>query len=323
MDTLPFNNIIVGKPPFIIIASSYVMLVLAAYSIHEKRLIYKRKKFITIGTSIFINILSIIIHSLFSVTMLDVSQGESIVGVYKNNSFLVDGGGNIFSNDEDNFSTGENIVLPYLKSMGVKNLDFVFVSHNDADHIGGIIDIIGKIPISYVFVSSLSVSNDNYMNLLQVCSKNNVPIYRLNKGDFLTLGNDIRFDILHPSDTLSELENNNSLVFKLTYKNNTMLFTGDIEIDVEKHLLETTKNLEADILKVAHHGSSSSSYVPFIKKVNPKACIISCGKNNVYGHPHKETLYTLSKENIDTFSTNINNAIRIYFNNSSFKIKKY
>ena len=116
-------------------------------------------------------------------------------------------------------------------------------------------------------------------------------------------------------------DNNNSLVFKLTYKNNSMLFTGDIENSAEKFILENDLNLSADILKIAHHGSKTSTSEDFLKEVNPSVALISCKESKIYNHPDEQTINTLKNNNISIYGTYKNNAISINFYKNNFKIK--
>ncbi len=317
VDNMDFNNIIIGKPSLLIIIGLYTMLFFIGYAFYDKYLINKRKKFINIGMSIFIafTLLSIIVPKPFSITMLDVGQGDSIVGVNKDGVFLIDGGGN------NSFSTGENIILPYLKSKGIKTIDFVFVSHNDSDHIKGIIEILDKIHIKNLFLPINNTQDENYINLLNIANDKNIPVYFLKNGDSLTLGNNLKFDILHPNkDFLYDEDNNNSLVLKLKYKNNSVLFTGDIEKQGENFLIDNNIDLSADILKVAHHGSKTSTTSDFLNNVNPKDALISCKENNIYNHPSQETLQNLENHNINIYRTDKNKAITIKFYKNNYKI---
>lgn len=317
VENMNFNNIIIGRPSTFVIIGLYIMLFFIGYTFYDKYLLKKRKKFINIGMSIFITFvsISILIPKPFSITMLDVGQGDSIVGINNDGVFLIDGGGN------NNFSTGENIILPYLKSKGIETIDFVFVSHNDSDHIKGIIEILDKIKIKNLFLPINNTLDENYETLLNIAKDKNIPIYFLQNGDSLTLGKNLNFDVLHPNkEFLDKDDNNNSLVLKLNYNNNSILFTGDIEKRAEEFLLNNNKNLKSDILKVAHHGSKTSTTTDFIKNVTPKDALISCKENNIYKHPSEETLKTLKYANINIYRTDKNKSITIKFYKNNYKI---
>lgn len=317
VENMNFNNIIIGRPSIFVIISLYIMLFFIGYAFYDKYLLKKRKKFINIGMGIFIIFVSISILTPkpFTITMLDVGQGDSIVGINNDGVFLIDGGGN------NNFSTGENIILPYLKSKGIQTIDFVFVSHNDSDHIKGIIEILDKIKIKNLFLPINNTLDENYETLLNIAKDKNIPIYFLQNGDSLTLGKNLNFDVLHPNkEFLDKDDNNNSLVLKLNYNNNSILFTGDIEKRAEEFLLNNNKNLKSDILKVAHHGSKTSTTTDFIKNVTPKDALISCKENNIYKHPSEETLKTLKDANINIYRTDKNKSITIKFYKNNYKI---
>lgn len=317
VENMNFNNIIIGRPSTFVIIGLYIMLFFIGYTFYDKYLLKKRKKFINIGMSIFITFvsISILIPKPFSITMLDVGQGDSIVGINNDGVFLIDGGGN------NNFSTGENIILPYLKSKGIETIDFVFVSHNDSDHIKGVIEILDKINIKNLFLPINNTLDENYETLLNIAKDKNIPIYFLQNGDSLTLGKNLNFDVLHPNkEFLDKDDNNNSLVLKLNYNNNSVLFTGDIEKQAEDFLLDNNKNLKSDILKVAHHGSKTSTTTDFIKNVTPKDALISCKENNIYKHPSEETLKTLKDANINIYRTDKNKSITIKFYKNNYKI---
>lgn len=317
VENMNFNNIIIGRPSIFVIISLYIMLFFIGYAFYDKYLLKKRKKFINIGMGIFIIFVSISILTPkpFTITMLDVGQGDSIVGINNDGVFLIDGGGN------NNFSTGENIILPYLKSKGIQTIDFAFVSHNDSDHIKGVIEILDKINIKNLFLPINNTLDENYETLLNIAKDKNIPIYFLQNGDSLTLGKNLNFDVLHPNkEFLDKGDNNNSLVLKLNYNNNSVLFTGDIEKQAEDFLLDNNKNLKSDILKVAHHGSKTSTTTDFIKNVTPKDALISCKENNIYKHPSEETLKTLKDANINIYRTDKNKSITIKFYKNNYKI---
>lgn len=317
VENMNFNNIIIGRPSIFVIISLYIMLFFIGYAFYDKYLLKKCKKFINIGMGIFIIFVSISILTPkpFTITMLDVGQGDSIVGINNDGVFLIDGGGN------NNFSTGENIILPYLKSKGIETIDFVFVSHNDSDHIKGVIEILDKINIKNLFLPINNTLDENYETLLNIAKDKNIPIYFLQNGDSLTLGKNLNFDVLHPNkEFLDKGDNNNSLVLKLNYNNNSVLFTGDIEKQAEDFLLDNNKNLKSDILKVAHHGSKTSTTTDFIKNVTPKDALISCKENNIYKHPSEETLKTLKDANINIYRTDKNKSITIKFYKNNYKI---
>lgn len=319
VDNMDFNNIIIGKPSIFVIIGLFIMLIFIAYAIYDKRKLTKNKKFINLGILIFIisiwaSILSPTSKNL-NVTMLDIGQGDSIVGTSKDGTFLIDGGGN------NSFSTGQQIILPFLTSKGITEIDFVFATHNDSDHIKGIYEILDKIKINHLFLPIKTTVDENYENFINLAKQQNINIHFVQAGDKMQLGN-ISFHVLHPNLNFnSDEDNNNSIVLKMVYKNNSMLFTGDIEKEAEQFLIQNNQDLKSDILKVAHHGSKSSSTDNFVKFVNPKVALISCKENNSYNHPSPQTLDTLKNNNVTIYRTDINKAINITFYDDTYKIK--
>lgn len=306
----PFSSIVIGRPEPIFIIGIYILLIMLVYVFYDKYTVVK-KKFL-INFALIICIISTTISLLpkpYTITMLDVEQGDSIVGIGNDGNFLVDGG----------YHKG-NIIIPYLHSNGITKLDFVFISHMDMDHLGGIIDIMDNIKIDYLFLPKMSITSTSYNELLELASTYDVKVAFLETFDKLELGN-ISFELLHPDNTYENNDiNNNSLVFRLKYLNNSMLFTGDIEKSAEAHILDSKLNLKSDILKVAHHGSKSSSTKDFIDKVDPDIALISLKENNIYNHPHKEVLKTLEDKDIKIYRTDLNTDIEIKFYKNKYTI---
>lgn len=314
IDNIGFANINVERPSPFFILCFYIMLVLIGYYLYEKNLVKKRQKFMFIGILIFLIGIGteILRWEKLTITMLDVGQGDCIIGQKGNDTFIIDGGGGFSKN------VGNDIIIPYLDSRGIDEIDFVFISHMDSDHMDGILDIIGKIEIENIFVSKVHSKEKNYYKLLNNINKNKINLYELEKGDKLTLGNNINFEIIYPSHQVKSYdENNNSLVMTMEYMGNTVLFTGDIEKEVEKLILNDINDV--DILKVAHHGSKTSTTKDFFNAVTPEVSLISCGVNNIYKHPSNETLQTL--KNTKIFRTDEDGAITIKFYRDKYKIK--
>lgn len=195
------------------------------------------------------------------VVMIDVGQGDCFLinQPFNQGNILVDTGGLA------NRDVAENNIVPYLRSIGVKRLDYVFISHEDFDHCGALPSLQQLIPVR------------NIVNTYQ---------------DKMTIGN-VVIEMLQ-TDKVYDNPNDNSLIIKATVNNLNYLFTGDISNRVEKDLYDKYKSLNIDVLKVAHHGSSSSSSEYLFKMISPKLALISCGRNNTYGHPHKSVLSHLN-----------------------------
>lgn len=187
---------------------------------------------------------------------------------------------------------GKQVLMPYLLNRRVSKIDYVIISHFDFDHIGGLLYVMDKMKVKNVIISKQPEESVNYDDFIKIIKNKKINLIIVNAGDRLRISNDVYFDILWPNsdEFISENAlNNNSVVCKLNYKSFSILFTGDIEEIAEKRILEKYKNnlsfLKADILKIAHHGSKTSTTQEFLDAVKPKKALIGVGKNNKFGHP--------------------------------------
>ncbi|WP_018591079.1 ComEC/Rec2 family competence protein [Terrisporobacter glycolicus] len=195
---------------------------------------------------------------------------------------LIDGG----DNDD------EGTVVNYLKDIGVKELKYVIATHPDADHIGGLDAVINSIPVETVYVSNGDANTKTYSDFINaMSSKNLYPSVPLLGAEFY-LGTS-KFKVLSAANLNNP--NDNSIVLEYLNGNDKMLLMGDAGTDIER-IIDVK---EVDLIKIGHHGSNTSSDIDFIKKINPQYAVITVGKNNRYGHPNKETMQTLKKENIE------------------------
>lgn len=226
---------------------------------------------------------------------LDVGQGDSCFIITPNHkTILIDGGGSTSST----FDVGKDTLIPYLLDKGYTQLDYVFISHFDQDHVGGILSLLEELKVGQIFISKQGETSDNYEAFFKIVQEKNLQVQEVKMGDKIKIG-DVAFHILWPSEKQIEENqlNNNAMVMKLQYKDFSMLFTGDIEEIAEKKILDTYKkhldSLKVTVLKVAHHGSKSSSTEEFLKAVNSKVAIIGVGENNMFGHPNDAILERL------------------------------
>lgn len=231
------------------------------------------------------------------VSFLDVGQGDCALIQAGTKTVLIDGGS---SSIED---IGKKKIKPYLLSSGVKKLDYIIVSHYHDDHYSGVPYLLDNFDVGVLVLSGASNSEDyKEKELLENSAKrNNVPIYYFFKDDAIKLNDETVLKVYSPLRGITYSSNDESLVIKLENPAASFLFTGDIEKSGENKL--KSANLKTDVLKVAHHGSDSSSTENFLNNANPKYAVISCGKNNMYGHPHKEVTDRLKKRKIKYFRT--------------------
>lgn len=251
---------------------------------------------------------------LLSINIIDVGQGDCIlISTPENKNILIDGG------DENS----ERIIKSYLKKRKIKKLDIVIATHFDKDHIGSLDYIIDKFNIGKVYTSKDIDKSQAYNNLIKSCRNKNLNFEILKKGDKIKITKDINIIVLNPS-YIQENKNLNSIAINLSYINMDFLFTGDCEESNEVDMINSYNLENVDFLKIAHHGSSSSSSDKFIKETSPDIAVISCGYKNQYGHPHKSTLDTLNKYKVKTFRTDINGDLVFYSDGYKiFTTKKY
>lgn len=242
------------------------------------------------------------------INFIDVSQGDACLIRQKTKVILIDGGGT--NNQNNNYNVGKNILMPYLLARKIKTIDYMIFSHFDNDHCQGLIYVLENLKVKNVLIGEQYEEYQNYQKLKEVATRKAIKIYTLKKGDSLKLTKNLKMEVLWPKkeEMISENSiNNNSLVLKITFGNFSILFTGDIEKIAEEKILKEyegkQKLLQSTILKVAHHGSKTSSIKDFLQKVNPKCALIGVGKDNKFGHPSNITLETLKELNTKIYRT--------------------
>ncbi|MFW5891146.1 MAG: ComEC/Rec2 family competence protein [bacterium] len=206
----------------------------------------------------------------------------------------------------------------------MKNIDLGVITHFDVDHALGIIDLLKEKRIKSLMIPYIYTDNHLSSEVFAIAKKNKIPINIAGDGTRINI-NDIVINILYPPDKpyyYRKNNNSNSIVMRLIYHNFSILLTGDIEREGEKKLLEKNYNLESIILKLAHHGSKTSSTQEFIKKSNPREAVISVGKNN-YGHPDPEVLERIEKMGIRCWITEEKGAVIIKTNGQEYSIKSF
>lgn len=235
-----------------------------------------------------------IIPQKLKIHFVDVGQGDcTFITTPQNKTILIDGGGSM----SEEYDVGESTLLPYILDRGYTKLDYVFISHFDQDHVGGILTILEELRVGQVYISKQEQDSENYQKFLKIVKDKKIQVKVLKQGDCLKIEKNLYIDILWPiEEQIQEnVLNNNAMVMKLRYGKFSMLFTGDIEAIAEEKILDFYKEkgesiLKSDVLKVAHHGSKTSTTQSFFEKVNPKICLIGVGKNNMFGHPTAEVL---------------------------------
>ncbi len=239
-------------------------------------------------------------------TFVDVGQGDSaFICTPEGETWLIDGG------EDGQYQSG---LLPYLEARGVEQLDYVVATHYHNDHIGGIFQLLKSGKIKTLILPDYTPDSKAKNGLLKAAENAHTLVLDVSEGDILPSGNkDLKISVLHPEDGgfSPDNENSNSLVLKLEYFGTTALLTGDIEEDAEP-LLTEKYDLEADILKLGHHGSATSTSDEFFKEVDPVYGIISAGQGNRYGHPHYEVLNRLRDDDVIIYRTDEDGDITFF-----------
>ncbi|NFI05414.1 MBL fold metallo-hydrolase [Clostridium botulinum] len=227
---------------------------------------------------------------------IDVGQGDSELIQIGDKNVLIDAGCN------------DNKALNYLKSKGISKLDCVIATHPHEDHIGGMTSVINNFEVGEFYAPKVTHTTRTFENMIKALQSKGLKITTKNVGDALTIGN-ATMQFLAPNSSMYQDLNNYSIVIRLKYGNTSYLFTGDAESLSEGEILAKQLDISADVLKLGHHGSHSSTSQAFLDKVNPQYAIVSCGKGNDYGHPHKETIDKLNAKNIEILRTDVSGTI--------------
>lgn len=250
---------------------------------------------------IFVNFIIITTDDKLELHFIDVGQGDSLLLRTRGRDVLVDTGGSLLSN-----YVGEQITLPYLQKLGVNRLDGVVISHFDADHSGGLSSLIGNIKINNIYGSYIPDDAHLYAKI----KESQIPYKTLKAGDRFRINEYISCHVLWPRDIGNLSSNNKSLVLLMDYKGYKILLTGDIEREVEQQMLKVLPS-NIHILKVAHHGSSTSTSQEFLEVARPVNSIISAGRDNQFGHPHDDVIERLEGVSSDIYRTDQMGLVKV------------
>lgn len=219
----------------------------------------------------------------------------------------------------DSGDWNSNATVNYLNEIGVSHLDLVVGSHPHADHIGQMDNILNQFKVDEVWMSGDIATSQVFDRVIDAIDTNDVGYDEPRTGDSYDIG-PLQIDIVSPDSVHGQL-NDGSIVMKLTYGSTTFLFTGDAEKQAEQNMLHSGKSLSADILKVGHHGSNTSSTQGFIDKVDPEVAIMSVGKSNKYGHPDADVVSRYESKKIDLYATKDHGTIIVETDGNDYNVK--
>lgn len=256
--------------------------------------------------------------SALSMHVLNVGQADCILlskgGVYA----LVDCG----ESSEPSERESREAIYRYLDDLGVKKLDFLLVTHQDYDHIGSAKDILSRYSVGTFYDNGFTHTSATYEKLMTYIDENNIRYKVVYAGDSIkSPWSGVTIRVLSPPEGYIDKDvNHNSIVLKITYGDVSYLLTGDATTQTEEYILSSGVNVDADVLKVGHHGSYSSSSEAFLKAVSPGVSIISCGADNEYGHPHSDALKRLAKFTNYLYRTDIDGTILVSTDGKEYSV---
>ena len=245
---------------------------------------------------------------------IDVGQGDCILIQVNNKNLLIDSGP----------STSRKSLLKYLNKIKVKKFDYIIATHPHEDHIGNMDTIIKRFNVEKFYAPKVTTTSITFENMISALIDKNLKINILKKeSKSINLGKNTSIQIFSPEENIStDNLNNYSPIIKINFLNTSFLFTGDAEAIIEEEIISENPDLKCDILKVGHHGSSTSTSSKFLTSANPSIAIISVGKNNTYGHPSLETLNLLDAMNIQTIRTDISGTIIVTSDGKNINISR-
>jgi competence protein ComEC len=224
---------------------------------------------------------------------IDVGQGDCIFAELPGGrSMLIDAGTN------DSVAT----VCDYIDAIGEDTLDYVIATHPHADHIGGMDGVLDEFDVGTFYMPDVQSNTRTFESMLDSLETSDAKVIKAEAGVVVCEEDNLKIQLIAPTEDYYDEVNDYSAVVKLTYGETDFLFMGDAEKYVENKI---TADVSADVLKVGHHGSDTSSGEKFLKRVNPSCAVISAGKGNDYGHPHREVIDRLNKRNIKIFRTDM------------------
>jgi competence protein ComEC len=277
------------------------------------------------------------------IDFLDVGQGDSALVTFPDNTtLLIDGGGRPgpFQQDritgeahddaEETFeretrSIGEAVVSEYLWWRGLDHVDYILATHADADHIDGLNDVARNFKVRAALVARTPSQDPEYARFSDTLTNQRIPLRVIGAGDVLRFGG-VTASVLWPlpaANPNAPSRNNDSIVLRLQIGARALLLTGDIEMAGEVRMLRGNENLRAEVVKVAHHGSKTSSTAPFIAATQPRFAVISVGQTSIFGHPNREVVERWRNSGAQILTTGTSGTITVTTDGRDLKVSSY
>ena len=306
------------------------------------------KRFLAVTSTTFALILLVIVLHPFSsnrpdgklhIDFLDVGQGDSaLLTMPEGTTVLIDGGGrpNINWNsrepgdgeepfERDTRSIGERVVSEYLWSRGLSQVDYIIATHADADHIDGLNDVARNFKVRCAIVARTPSVDPEFGQLTETLKQTGVSVETIGAGDVMRIGN-VAFEVLWPPPTSNANKashNNDSLVLRVRMGERAFLLTGDIEKEAEVRVIKEGFDLRSDVVKVAHHGSNTSSTEAFVSATRPSLAVISVGRTSIFGHPHKEAVERWRASGAEVMTTGHKGTISVMTDGRELKVSSF
>lgn len=318
--SFPYASIVIGKPSPVILLL-YLVTYLVFFISWEKE---KGKKTFALLLlpiiPVFFQVAIPYLSPYGKVVFIDVGQGDSILIrlPYNRANYLIDTGGTISFHKEaweqrrNQFETGEDILVPFLKSEGVRKLDKLILTHGDMDHIGGAPTVLSNLRIEEILIPFSPERSEMEKKVMGIAETKQTKVRIVGAGARWKVGQDL-FQVISPLEHLED-KNEGSIVLYASFGGKRWLFTGDLGESGETELVKQYSRMNVDVLKVGHHGSRTSSSEVFLDTIQPEIAVISAGEGNRYGHPHAEVLEGLKDRKVKLFRTDTHGAVIYTFN---------
>lgn len=243
---------------------------------------------------------------------IDVGQGDSILIQVNNKNLLIDSGP----------KSDKKKLFNYLSSLNLDKLDYVIATHPHEDHIGNMADVIDEYKVLNFYSPKVESTTKTFEKMIESLKSKKLKINVIKKGtNSIDLGENTKVTVFSPTKDSYEDLNNYSPVIKIEYGKTSFLFTGDAQKDVEKEILASNEDISANVLKVGHHGSSTSTTKDFLNKVHPLIGVISVGQDNTYNHPNSDTIKRLTENKITIYRTDKDGTILLSSDGSNITKK--